>query len=78
MIFNISVGEDDDGNKASAGDKVTDEQVIKIRELIEAVSAEEPKVCGVFRVERLAEIPAAKFNEVVTRLNEYGRKQGRA
>ncbi len=68
MIFNIAIGNDDDGNAAGSGEKVTEEQVEALLALIVEVNADIAKFLKYMKVERLAEIPAAKFNNAVSAL----------
>ncbi|BAQ18353.1 ERF family protein [Methyloceanibacter caenitepidi] len=76
MIFNVAVGEDDDdGNAAGAGPKVTDEQRAKLRELADEVGADVEKFCKYMRVESLADIPAAQFQRALDALEA---KRGKA
>lgn len=76
MIFNVAVGEnDDDGNGASAGEKLAPDQVEWLQTLVVEVGADLPKFFGYltkqFRmpIGRLEDIPAAKYPQVVDALN---------
>lgn len=62
MIFNIAVGEDDDGNAASdTGARVSEEQLAELRTLIVDVGADIAKFCKYFKVEHLEDLAASKF-----------------
>lgn len=74
QMLGLAASEDDDGKAGAAGGTITDAQVLDLRELIEAVGANEVQTCKVFKIERLADLPAAKYQEAVTRLNEYGKR----
>lgn len=64
MIFNIAVGESDrDGNDVV--DRFSDEQVAKVDKLIIEVGANKKALMTYLKVERLADIPAARFDAVV-------------
>lgn len=76
MIFNVAVGEDDDdGNAAGAGPKVTDEQRATLRDLADDVGADVEKFCKYMRVESLADIPASQFQRALDALEA---KRGKA
>jgi hypothetical protein len=69
MIFNIAVGEDDDGNAAS-GDPITEQQVEVIQGLIVESGADIPRFCAYLKVERVEDIPAKKFDAAVAMLKK--------
>lgn len=77
-IFDVALkNEDDDGNAAGANaERISDEQVMQLRELIETVGIEEKKFLDFGKVESLSDIYAIHFDNAVTRLKEYGRKRG--
>lgn len=61
MIFNISVGDDDDGNRAGGRAVITTEQMQKLSDLADDVGADKQKFCGYMGVGSIADIPAARF-----------------
>jgi hypothetical protein len=68
MLFNISTGDDRDGNAPPAKEAsgpITDVQASVIRELIEKAELEIDQFCGHWKVEAIPEIPSSKFNDVV-------------
>jgi hypothetical protein len=74
MIFNLSTGEDDDGNTAAnPQDTVDDEQIGTLTELIESVGADKARFLKFFKVEQLAELPAKRFQEAINMLNAKSR-----
>lgn len=74
-IFNVVISRDDDGNAASAGPAITEEQAVILRDLILAANADEAKFCVVFKIDALSEMPAKRFEEARTRLQVYAKKQ---
>lgn len=56
---------DDDGRASGAGPKVSEDQVIALRELAEAVEADVGKFLAYMRVPSLADIPASRHDEAV-------------
>jgi hypothetical protein len=67
MIFNVAVGEKDtDGNMP--GDVITSEQRDRILALAEEVGADLPKFCAYFKIEAVADLPAAMFDRAVKSL----------
>ena len=73
-LLNItSRGEDDDGVAAGMGATVSEEQLARITALANETNASLDKLCKLLGVDRLMDIPAARFNEVVEKLR--ARKQ---
>lgn len=81
MIFNIAVGDDDDGNSASAEDapNLSTEQAEQIIELAAAVECAEPKLVahlnktrkGHAEISKIVELPSARFDEAIAALRSY-------
>ena len=68
-ILNIRVcGEDDDGVKAGAPDTITDEQNIELGTLAAEVKADLPKFLKFLGIEKLSDLPAARFDEAKSAL----------
>lgn len=68
MLFNISTGDDRDGNAVPTNDAsapITEAQASVIRDLIEKAELETDQFCGHWKVEAVSEIPSAKFADVV-------------
>lgn len=66
MIFNIAVGEDADGNGASAHIKrITQEQADQIRDLLEAHSKSREKFLSWAKIERIEDLDASFFDAAV-------------
>lgn len=74
MIFNIATG-DDDGNKAGAGPTVTEDQASDLQAKMEEVGADRDRFLKFFGVERIAAIPAKRFNEAMRMLNAKGARK---
>ncbi|MBX5131647.1 ERF family protein [Rhizobium lentis] len=73
MIFNISTGDDRDGNRAKVQTEdelkgITEAQASVIRGLIDEADLDIEQFCKHWRVEAIPDIPSAKFNEVVASL----------
>ncbi len=69
MLFNISAGDDRDGNvpPADEGDQehITDAQASVIRELIGKAELEIEQFCNHWKIEAIPDIPSSKFNDVL-------------
>jgi hypothetical protein len=62
-------GEDDDGKSAVAGEKISDEQAGKLLNLIDTkVVGTEGRLLKWARVERIEDLPAARYAEAVEKL----------
>lgn len=76
MIFNIAVGEDDDGNSAGV-EYVTEDQVADLVALMDEVKADRTRFLNFLRIDSLSKLPARHFKEAVKSL-EAKRRQGSA
>jgi hypothetical protein len=68
-LLNITTrGEDDDGKAADGPKLITDEQEMQLRDLAESVGANLPAFLKWLKIERLGDLPAAKFTTAVSAL----------
>lgn len=63
MIFNVAVGDDDDGNRAGSGEVISEEQLAQIQSLIVEKAADIKRFCTHFRIENVNELPLSRFAE---------------
>lgn len=84
--FGVPV-EDDDGNAAAKSPPrqeakpqppITDEQAVKLMSLLKATGVAPAQFCQIMGCENVAALPAAKFEEAETRLNERLAKLAKA
>lgn len=68
QMLGLAAAADDDGKAAANGAAITQEQVETIIELMDSVSADRPKFLKFFQIEKLADLPAKRFDEAVTML----------
>lgn len=68
MIFNVATGENADTDGNMPGDSITDEQRDELLSLADERGADIAKFCAFFKIDAVAELPAAKFNTAVTML----------
>src|SRR5690606_22029271 len=69
MLFNISTGDDRDGNRAEAVDgPITEGQVKELWKIIEEVGAFAPKFCEIYKIEAIPDLPASLFDDAVQNL----------
>lgn len=77
MIFDVAVGEDDDGN--TGGGKptklISDEQYITLRDTVGELGLNEETICRVEGIQKLMELPASKFQHVMRRLDDTRKEQ---
>ena len=66
MIFNLSTGEDDDGNAAGSGNGgiITAEQAAALTALAHDVGADLSRTCAHFEIETIDQLPSDKFARV--------------
>ena len=74
MIFNISVGTDDDGNAAGSGEKISEEQIADLNALADNVGADKAKFCQYMKIDSLAALPVSRFKQAIDALNAKRRK----
>jgi hypothetical protein len=72
MIFNIAVGEDDDGNRAG-GEKITAEQAADVQAMIEDIGGEKHEALKrgflkYMRIEAIPDLPANKLKDAIAAL----------
>lgn len=69
LIFNIAVG-DDDGNAASdTAEKVNEEEIAKILDLIDRSNSDIEKWCKYMKIESVAALPKKDFGRALESLN---------
>lgn len=73
LIFNIAVGEDTDGNMPEGA--ISDEQVAHLRKVIKDLDASERAILKFAKVDSLEEIPARKYEQVLSALNDWAREK---
>jgi hypothetical protein len=70
MIFNLVIGEDRDGNDASAGGGcISQDQLTQLVDLADEVGADKAAFCKYMGVNSFAALPAKQFDRAVTALN---------
>jgi hypothetical protein len=74
-MLGLAAAADDDGKAADAGGVISQEQFEAIRELIDTIGADIQKTCQFFKVDGLALLPAAKYDEATLRLNQWAKAQ---
>jgi predicted nucleotidyltransferase len=67
MIWNIATHDDDDGQRAGAGDTelISDKQKSTIVDLLNSKGITEARLLKYLQVESIDDIPASKFNSAV-------------
>ncbi len=66
----LAAAADDDGKSAGADEAITDEQLTTLRQKIDATNADTEKLCEMFGVDNLTELPQSRFAEAERILNE--------
>ena len=68
MIFNIAVGDDNDGNGQAPTGPISEAQLRQLIDLADEVGADKKKFCEYMKVAGMAEIPARDFLKAKTAL----------
>lgn len=72
MLFNISTGDDRDGNAPKdTGGPISEDQVNELREKIESVEADIERFCSRWNVEALKDFPKASFKDAMISLDRF-------
>lgn len=66
-------GEDDDGKRATAGETITDEQAEHIKVALDETGGQLPKFCAFYKLEKLTDLPAAKFDAAMATIRRIKR-----
>ncbi len=74
MIFNIAVGEDDDGNSRDTSEKISAEQLTTLVALADDVGADKGKFCKFFKVESFADITTKRYQAAIDALESKRKK----
>ena len=73
-LLNLVGTDDKDADAAPPlGETITEEQENAIRDLIEATESDPLKFCAYFKIERLPDLPAAKYDAAIMALKKKGR-----
>jgi hypothetical protein len=74
LALGIAASKDDDGKGSSGGEPtVSEDQIGELVALIDSVGADKGRFLKFMKVDSLAALPAARFQEAVTALNNRGR-----
>ncbi|WP_421565605.1 ERF family protein [Ochrobactrum sp. EDr1-4] len=76
MLFNISTGDDKDGNMIpEQSGPISDEQVVLLRELIERSGAQIDIVCERYKIDAIPDLPSNVFNECFRDIENWWKRQ---
>lgn len=80
MLFNISTGDDNDGNRVADRkvETVSEDQLMQLRELLDATESDERQFCAMGKLERLSEMPSGQFASAMGILQQRLAKRGRS
>lgn len=65
----LAASNDDDGKSAEAAGPITEDQLQRLRALVDEVGADSEKLCQFFKVESLPDLPIEKFGQAEKMLN---------
>lgn len=71
MIFNIAIGDDDDGNAPGAGEKISAADAQNLRDMIRAAGANEARFLKWARVTKIEDIPAEVYESCVEAIKSF-------
>jgi hypothetical protein len=68
QALGLAASDDDDGKAGGAGELITNEHLMDLRDMIEATGADVGRFCKFLKVEKLADLPDRRFDEAVAAL----------
>lgn len=74
-LLGIATEDDDDGKAAGAGQVISDDQAVTIRDLIEATGTDEAAFCKYMGADKLSTLPSASFDRALTALKKKAGKR---
>lgn len=78
MLFNISTGDDNDGNKPKEiSGPINEDQEAIIREMIDTNGPRIDKFCAKWEIEFVGDLPASKFEAAVASLTIFAREKAK-
>jgi len=78
MLFNISTGDDIDGNKVEdTGGPISADQLNKLRALIDETGADVEIFCQRYEIEAIPALPASKFDEAFKSIQRWHEQKQR-
>ncbi|RVC47623.1 ERF family protein [Mesorhizobium sp. M4A.F.Ca.ET.090.04.2.1] len=75
MLFNISTGDDRDGNAIGKGAPISEDQLRQLWAIMDEVGASADKFCEVYDIQAVPDLPASMFDDAVQNLRAYGKRQ---
>lgn len=69
----VARGEDDDGTAAGAQASITEEQAEQIKVALEETGGSLPKFCAFYKLDKLTDLPAAKFDAAMATIRRVRR-----
>ena len=73
LIFNVAIGQDDDGNSAAV-EVITEEQAADLTALLEEVGANKKAFCEYFKINSIPDLPAKAYKQAMA-MTEAKRKK---
>jgi hypothetical protein len=74
QALGLAASDDDDGQAGGAGEPITNDHLMELRELIEATGADVGRFCKHLRVAQLSDLPDKRFGEAVAALKAKERR----
>ena len=75
-LLGIATEDDDDGKAAVAGPTITDDQAEQIKSALEDTGGLLPRFCAYWKLEKLTDLPAAKFADALASIQKRRKANG--
>ncbi len=75
QALGLAAGKDDDGRAAGSGETLSDDQIDSVRRKIVDVAADLPRFLKYHKVASIEQIPAKKFDEIMSSLDRKAAKE---
>lgn len=73
QAFGLAATDDDDGGKSDAPATITENQLMGLRELIEATRTDAVKLCQYFKIDSLQNMPSSQYDRAVSMIQKKGK-----
>jgi hypothetical protein len=75
QALGVAAAEDDDGQAAGAGGTITEQQLNVLQTLIDEFGADVPRLCRHYKIEKVADLPASKYQDAKEKLSAKRQKK---
>lgn len=75
LALGLAAGADDDGKAVTSSQTITEEQAEKIKAALDRTEGDLPRFCAYYRLDKLTDLPASKFSEAMSVIENAAKKR---